>query len=151
MPHENKGSYPLIISLRGGLSSYFKGKSIPTREGEKRNWTSIVESTKDSRIIVVGDTDFASDLLQFTEANYNLDFLSNAVQWLGNSEDLLTIKTRTARDTRLNKIQDPARRVRSALTTELVNVVLIPLAVIGFGIGRLVYRRKKSVTRVEEV
>jgi ABC-2 type transport system permease protein len=151
MPHETKGSYPLAISLRGGLTSYFQGKNIPTREGEKRDWTTIVESAKDSRIIVVGDADFTSDLLQFTEANYNLDFLSNALQWLGNSEDLLTIKTRTARDTRLNKIQDPAQRVRSALATELVNVVLIPLAVIGFGIGRLIYRRKKSVTRVEEV
>jgi gliding-associated putative ABC transporter substrate-binding component GldG len=151
MPHDNKGSYPLAISLRGELTSYFKGRSIPTREGEKRDWQSIVESAKDSRIIVVGDADFASDLLQFTEANYNLDFLSNAAQWLGNSEDLLSIKTRTTRDTRLNKIQDPARRVRSALTAELVNVVLIPLAVIGFGIGRLLYRRKKSVARVEEV
>jgi ABC-2 type transport system permease protein len=150
MPHENKGSYPLVASLRGELDSFFKGRSIPTREGEKRDWTKIVEQAKDSRLIVVGDADFASDLLQFTEANYNLEFLANTVEWLGNTEDLLSIKTRTARDTRLNKIQDQARRLRSALVTELANVVLIPLAVIGFGIGRLVYRRKKSVVRAEE-
>jgi ABC-type uncharacterized transport system involved in gliding motility auxiliary subunit len=109
-----------------------------------------VESTKDSRIIVVGDADFLSDLLQFTEAGYNMDFLANTAQWLGNSEDLLSIKTRTARDTRLNKIQDPAQRLRAVLSTELITLVLVPLAVIGFGIGRLVWRRKKSVLRVEE-
>jgi ABC-type uncharacterized transport system involved in gliding motility auxiliary subunit len=149
-PHENKGSYPLAVSLRGELSSYFKGRGIPTREGEKRDWKNIVENTKESRIIVVGDADFASDLLQFTEATYNMDFLTNAVQWLGNSEDLLGIKTRTARDTRLNKIQDPAQWLRARLSAWLVTLVLVPLAVIGFGIGRLVYRRKKSVIRAEE-
>jgi len=149
-PHENKGSYPLAVSLRGELASYFKGKAIPTREGEKRDWKSIVEQTKDARIIVVGDADFASDLLQFTEASYNMDFLANAVQWLGNSEDLLSIKTRTARDTRLNRIQDPAQRLRAVLSTELITLVLVPLGVIGFGIGRLVYRRKKSFIRAEE-
>jgi ABC-2 type transport system permease protein len=149
-PHENKGRYPLVVSLRGEIASYFKGKSIPTREGEKRDWKNIVESTKDSRIIVVGDADFLSDLLQFTEAGYNMDFLANTAQWLGNSEDLLSIKTRTARDTRLNKIQDPAQRLRAVLSTELITLVLVPLAVIGFGIGRLVWRRKKSVLRVEE-
>jgi ABC-2 type transport system permease protein len=149
-PHENKGRYPLVVSLRGELSSYFKGKSIPSREGEKRDWKNVVEGTKDSRIVVVGDADFATDLLQFTEATYNMDFLANTIQWLGNSEDLLSIKTRTARDMRLNKIQDPAQRMRAVLTTELVTLVLVPLAVIGFGIGRLVWRRKKSVMRVEE-
>ncbi len=149
-PHENKGRYPLVVSLRGEISSYFKGRSIPTREGEKRDWKNIVEQAKDSRIIVVGDADFASDLLQFTEATYNMDFLANTIQWLGNSEDLLSIKTRTARDTRLNKIQDPAQWQRAKLSTQLIALGLVPLAVISFGIGRLVYRRKKSVMRVEE-
>ncbi len=147
---ENKGSRVLAASLRGELASWFRGKAIPKKEGESRNWQSIVETAKDARLVVVGDADFASNLLDFTEAEYNLGFLSNAAEWLSNSEDLLAIKTRLARDTRLNRIQDPNRRLAAALTTQIVNVALIPLAVIGFGIVRLLLRRKKSAIRAEE-
>jgi ABC-2 type transport system permease protein len=147
---ENKGSRVLAASLRGQLSSWFRDKAIPKREGESRNWQSIVETAKDARLVVVGDADFASNLVDFTEADYNMNFLSNAAEWLSNSEDLLAIKTRLARDTRLNRIQDPARRVAAALTTQIVNVAVIPLAVIAFGIVRLLLRRKKSAIRAEE-
>jgi ABC-2 type transport system permease protein len=147
---ENKGSRVLAASLRGELASYFAGKAIPTRAGESRSWSKTSESGKDVRLVVVGDSDFASNLLEFTDATYNTAFLSNVAEWLSNSEDLLTIKTRLARDIRLNRIQEPARRLRSVLTTEVVNLALIPLAVIGFGIGRLLLRRKKSMVRAEE-
>ncbi len=98
----------------------------------------------------MGDADFASNLLEFTEADYNLSFLTNTAEWLSNSEDLLSIKTRLARDVRLNRIQEPSRRLAAVLVTEIVNVAVIPLAVIAFGIVRLLLRRKKSAIRAEE-
>jgi ABC-type uncharacterized transport system involved in gliding motility auxiliary subunit len=147
---ENKGSRVLAASLRGPLTSWFRGKAIPKKEGETRNWQSIVETAKDARLVMVGDADFASNLVDFTEAEYNLSFLSNTAEWLSNSEDLLAIKTRLARDTRLNRIQDPVRRLTAALTTQIVNVAVIPLGVIAFGIARLLLRRKKSAVRAEE-
>jgi ABC-type uncharacterized transport system involved in gliding motility auxiliary subunit len=109
-----------------------------------------VEAAKDARLVVVGDADFASNLLEFTEATYNLGFLTNAAEWLSNSEDLLAIKTRLARDVRLNRIQEPARRLAAVLATQIVNVAVIPLAVVAFGIVRLLLRRKKSAIRAEE-
>jgi ABC-type uncharacterized transport system involved in gliding motility auxiliary subunit len=147
---ENKGSRVLAASLRGELSSWFKGKPIPKREGESRSWQSITEAAKDARLVVVGDADFPSNLMDFTEAAYNVSFLANSAEWLSNSEDLLTIKTRLARDVRLNRIQEPARRLAAVLATEIVNVAIIPLAVIAFGIVRLLLRRKKSAVRAEE-
>jgi gliding-associated putative ABC transporter substrate-binding component GldG len=147
---ENKGSRVLAASLRGELGSWFRGKAIPKREGESRSWQSIVETVKDARLVVVGDADFTSNLVDFTEAEYNMSFLSNTAEWLSNSEDLLAIKTRLARDVRLNRIQEPARRLAAALTTQIVNVAVIPLAVIAFGIIRLLLRRKKSGIRAEE-
>jgi gliding-associated putative ABC transporter substrate-binding component GldG len=147
---ENKGSRVLAASLRGELGSFFRGKAIPKREGESRSWQSITEAAKDARLVVVGDADFASNLMDFTEAEYNLGFLTNTAEWLSNSEDLLAIKTRLARDVRLNRIQEPTRRLAAVLTTEIVNVAVIPLAVIAFGIVRLLLRRKKSATRAEE-
>ena len=147
---ENKGSRMLAASLRGELSSYFAGKAIPKREGESRSWNKTVESGKDVRLVVVGDADFASNLLEFTDATYNTAFLSNVAEWLSNSEDLLTIKTRLARDLRLNRIQEPASRLRAAIATEVVNLAIVPLAVVAFGIGRLLLRRKKSTVRAQE-
>ena len=147
---ENIGSRVLAASLRGELASFFRGKRVPTREGESRSWERIVEAAKDARLVVVGDADFASNLLEFTEATYNLGFLTNAAEWLSNSEDLLAIKTRLARDVRLNRIQEPARRLAAVLATQIVNVAVIPLAVVAFGIVRLLLRRKKSAIRAEE-
>jgi gliding-associated putative ABC transporter substrate-binding component GldG len=147
---ENAGTRVLAASLRGELSSWFRGKDIPKREGESRSWQDIVETAKDARLVVVGDADFPSNLLDFTEAEYNVGFLANSAEWLANSEDLLSIKTRLSRDVRLNRIQDPARRLAAVLTTEIVNVALIPLAIVAFGVGRLLLRRKKSAVRAEE-
>ena len=147
---ENAGTRVLAASLRGELASWFRGKDIPKREGESRTWQSIVETAKDARLVVVGDADFASNLMDFTEAAYNVGFLTNAAEWLSNSEDLLSIKTRLSRDVRLNRIQEPARRLAAVLTTEIVNVALIPLAIVGFGVARLLLRRKKSAVRAEE-
>jgi ABC-type uncharacterized transport system involved in gliding motility auxiliary subunit len=140
----------LAASLRGELGSFFRGKLIPKREGETRSWTEVLQAAKDARLVVVGDADFASNLLEFTEAGYNLSFLTNTAEWLSNSEDLLSIKTRLARDVRLNRIQEPSRRLTAVLVTEIVNVAVIPLAVIAFGIVRLLLRRKKSAIRAEE-
>ena len=147
---ENAGTRVLAASLRGELASWFRGKDIPKREGESRAWQSIVETAKDARLVVVGDADFASNLMDFTEAAYNVGFLTNSAEWLSNSEDLLSIKTRLSRDVRLNRIQEPARRLAAVLTTEIVNVALIPLAIVGFGVARLLLRRKKSAVRAEE-
>jgi ABC-type uncharacterized transport system involved in gliding motility auxiliary subunit len=147
---ENAGTRVLAASLRGELASWFRGKDIPKREGESRTWQSIAETAKDARLVVVGDADFASNLMDFTEAAYNVGFLTNSAEWLSNSEDLLSIKTRLSRDVRLNRIQEPARRLAAVLTTEIVNVALIPLAIVGFGVARLLLRRKKSAVRAEE-
>jgi ABC-2 type transport system permease protein len=150
VPHENEDQYPLAVALRGAFDSYFSDGEVPKREGVPRDWSNPVAKSRETRILVVGDSEFASELFQYTGASYNMQFLSNSAEWLSNSEDLLEIRTRVARDLRLNKIQDPERRLRSALFTQLFNLVLVPLVVIAFGVTRLVLRRRKSIVRVEE-
>jgi ABC-2 type transport system permease protein len=150
IPHETQGQYPLAVALHGTFKSYFSGRDIPHREGVVRDWKNTTEVSPDTRILVVGDSDFATELYQYTGASYNMQFLTNAADWLSNSEDLLQIRTRVARDLRLNKIQDPERRLRSALFTQLFNLAFVPLVVVAFGVTRLVLRRRKSTARVEE-
>jgi len=150
VPHENQDQYPVAAALRGSLPSFFADREIPTREGVPRDWSEPLTSSGDTRILVVGDSDFATELYQYTGAAYNMEFLGNAAEWLSSSPDLLEIKTRVARDLRLNRIQDPATRQRSALFTQLFNLVLVPLVVVAFGVTRLVLRRRKSTVRAEE-
>ncbi len=70
---------------RGGLT----GRGLPTR------------------VVVVGDEDFASDLMQFSDSLHNVLFLENAVLWLTGNEDLLSIKARAPEAGRLDRIADP--------------------------------------------
>jgi len=150
MSHESEGQYPIAVTLGGTFTSYFQGEDIPTREGEERDWNEIVERQSETRLVVIGDADFATELYQYSGGAYNMEFLANVAEWLSNSEDLLEIKTRIARDLRLNKIQDPEIRLRTALFTQVFNLVVVPLAVIVFGILRFLYRRRKSSLREQE-
>ncbi len=142
--NENKGQYTLGYAITGKFKSYFSNKEIPKREGEKRDWKNTKKEGEETRIIVIGDSDFPSNLFQYTDALYNLDFVENCTNWLSNDEDLLTIKTRASRDLRLNKIPDMKKRITVALLSQLINVVLVPLLVILYGVYRYISRRKKS-------
>ena len=150
MPHEQQGQFALGVTLAGSFPSYFTDREIPRRDGEERDWDEVVESSDETRLVVIGDADFASELYQYSGGNYNPEFLSNTAEWLSNSEDLLEIKTRVARDMRLNKIQDPEARLRAAMFTQVFNLVLIPLGVIVFGVLRLIMRRRRVAPREQE-
>jgi ABC-2 type transport system permease protein len=150
MPHEHEGQFALGVALRGSFSSYFADREIPRREGEERDWDAVVPQSEETRLIVIGDADFASELYQYSGGDYNLSFLSNAAEWLSNSEDLLEIKTRVARDMRLDKIQDPEARLRSAMFAQMFNLIVVPLGVIIFGVLRLIIRRRRVALREQE-
>ncbi len=152
---ENRGQYTVAYAVKGNFPSYFSGKPVPKREGEKNVWDNSKErkdKSNDTRIIVIGDSDFASSLFQYTDAFYNLDFVENCSNWLSNDEDLLSIKTRVVRDMRLNKIQDEKKRITVALLAQLVNVVLVPLLVVLYGVFRFLRRRhhRKLLSASEE-
>ena len=75
--------------------------------------------------------------------------MQNIAEWLTNDEDLIDIKTRAVRDVRLNKILDPEVKRRTYLFSIILNVVIIPLIIILYGIRRF-SRRRKQQRRVEE-
>jgi ABC-type uncharacterized transport system involved in gliding motility auxiliary subunit len=95
-------------------------------------------------MIVVGDDDFLTDLMQFSDSLANVLFVENAVLWLSGNDDLLSIKTRAGTEGRLDRIQDPAARSRLILAAEAVNVVLIPVAVLLAGLVARIRRREKK-------
>jgi hypothetical protein len=137
---EGAGSHPLVAALSGNLTSYFKDKEIPKKEGAERNWLKTEALSAPTRLIVAGDANFLSPGY-LTNANFR--FFTNCLAWLGNDDDLLAIRTRSQRDPSMAKIQDPD--TRSAVTTVIIiiNMVGMPLLVIGFGVANYLSRRKK--------
>ncbi|HUX50609.1 MAG TPA: GldG family protein [Spirochaetia bacterium] len=146
----NPGPFVVAATLQGSFDSYFAGKSIPTRAGVKRDWTKIIPRTDSSRIIVVGNSQFASDLVQYTNSGYNMEFLQNAAEWLANQKDLLSIRTRAIRDLRLDRIQNPAVRQFTVFMAEFLNIYLIPVAIILFGVARMYRRRQRALESVTD-
>ena len=125
-----QGRRALAVALSGTFPSRFPSvpgaRSLPTR------------------IVVVGDDDFASDLMVFSDSLYDVLFIENAALWLSGNADLLTLKTKAAAEGRLDRVQDPAARRRVMLTAQLLNVAVIPLLVALFGTVRLLRRRGKA-------
>jgi gliding-associated putative ABC transporter substrate-binding component GldG len=137
-----KGQYGLAIALTGGFRSAFADRPVPTRAGEKQAQAPLAACAAPTRIIVVGNAGFASDMIQYTQASYNLTFLSNCVEWLSQEDDLLAIKTRAQADTRLNGITDATRKAAAMRRSIALNVAVVPLCVIGVGTLRLLRRRR---------
>jgi ABC-type uncharacterized transport system involved in gliding motility auxiliary subunit len=126
-----QGQFSLAFALAGTFPAHFPGaarQSVPTR------------------MIVVGDDDFLTDLMQFSDSLSNVLFVENAVLWLSGNSDLLSIKTRAVTEGRLDRIQDPVARSRLMLGAEVLNVVVIPLVVVLLGLVRRIRRREKGAS-----
>ena len=125
-----EGQRVLVYALTGSFPSPFApgaaSRSLPTR------------------LLVVGDDDFASDLMLFSDSLYNVFFLQNAVLWLAGQADLLAIKTRAPAEGRLDRIADPVARGRLMRAAEILNVGVIPALVLLFGVLRLLRRRERK-------
>jgi ABC-type uncharacterized transport system involved in gliding motility auxiliary subunit len=140
------GQYALVASLSGALPMAYAGKVPPKRAGAAA-LPPLPASPRPSRVIVVGSADFAYDLMTVTDSNFNASFVVSAADWLSSGDDLVGIKTRGMRDTRLAKVQDPDARSALISFAYLVNLVLVPLGVLAFGLLR--NRGRKRLAREE--
>ena len=122
-----RGKVDFGYVLNGKFKSFFTDKESP-----------------ENRMIVIGDSDFASDVIRYSDSPFNIVFIENAIEWLAIDDSLLTIKTRDKRDMRLNKIQIPEQKVKAILFVYLINIVLIPAAVVAFGVIRFIRRKRKE-------
>jgi gliding-associated putative ABC transporter substrate-binding component GldG len=148
---ETGGSRVLAASLSGTFPSAFEGRPKPVREGSAEELPDLRTEAGPSRIIVVGDEDFASSLMQATRGEgRNPDFLLKAADWLCSDDDLMGIRNRQAMSGRLDRIEDQERRAGAMNFSRTLNVILIPLAVIVTGIVLAMRRRMKVSGKKEE-
>jgi gliding-associated putative ABC transporter substrate-binding component GldG len=143
---ETKGQKIMAAALSGAFPGWFAGRDKPRREGSGEELPDMPAEPRPSRIIVIGDTDMATGLIR---GQRNLDFLLQAVDWLGNDDDITGIRGRDSRQGRLDKISDPVKKLPAMRFAQILNVVIVPLLVIFLGIG-VAWRRKARVAGAEE-
>ena len=137
--------YPLGVIIQGSFESYFD--DIPDSYQAEEDPIDYTASVRDTRMVILSDTDFVGPVAQYTQSVHNYTFFQDVVGYLADDDELLTIRTRVNRDVRLNAIPDPIRRLTVASRAALVNVFIIPLGVALFGIIRF-FRRRKSTAPV---
>jgi ABC-2 type transport system permease protein len=147
--NETRGVKILGAALSGTFPSFFRGSAKPAREGSEEELPDMPENTRESRIIVVGDVDFATNMINATQARKNLDFLLRAADWLASDDDIIGIRSRQPQIGRFDKITDAKRRAAVMKIIQIVNVGLIPLLVIIAGLT--VASRRKTRARNTEL
>ena len=108
-------------------------------EGVFHSWSSFHSEPGTSRLLVVGDEDWTSDLMNYSNAWYNLAFLHSIADWFVFDSDLLAIRNKTLRDTRLHRIENQDIFRMRALAVQFFHIVLLPLGILVFG---FLYSRK---------
>lgn len=121
---------PLTIGLT--LTRQFKPSAAPDAAADSEAGT---PATRPQRVALVGDADFLSDAYVGELGNQQLGL--NIVQWLASRDAQLNIDIKKAPDTSLYL---PGW---ATITVSAVFILLLPLALVGFGVARWVVRRRK--------
>ncbi|MFP4642905.1 MAG: Gldg family protein [Spirochaetales bacterium] len=100
--------------------------------------------SEDSRLVVVSDSDFASNLVFYTESFANFMFVERSLLWLLGEDDMAGIHVRSRQPAGLDRIESPDARVVTAWLVGSVNTVLIPSVILLSGFLRLKRRRKRD-------
>jgi gliding-associated putative ABC transporter substrate-binding component GldG len=144
---DKRQQYTLAAVLSGKFKSFYADKPVPkfqpeedediTPAGDISEEETIKESKKQTRIVVVSDSDFISDrhIHQFPT---NMLFFLNIVDWLTLGDDLINIRSRGITDRPLKELSE-----REKGLYKTINIIGIPAIVVGFGLSRMVIRRRK--------
>jgi len=146
---QTRGVKILGAALTGEFTSFFTGAAKPAREGSDEQLPDMPLLPSLSRIIVVGDVDFATNIINATEASRNLEFLLRAADWLASDDDIVGIRGRQPHIGRFDKMQDESARASAMRFSKIVNVGLAPLLVVAAAIF-LAYRRNKRARNAEQ-
>ncbi|MDR2143503.1 MAG: GldG family protein, partial [Treponema sp.] len=137
---ETRGSKILAVSLEGIFPSWFEGVDKPEEDGRPA-LPDMPAGAKESRIMVVGDSDLAGIIVQYTQSQRNLDFMRRTADWLCSDDDIAEIGNRQSGTGRLDRITDPIEKLSAMRFARILNVALIPLGIVFFGIVRALKRR----------
>ena len=96
------------------------------------------------RLVVIGDDNFLSNLIHYTGSAHNIDVVERIAGWLTLDDDLASLRARPRGEARLDRIEDPSRRLRIGRSAAVLNTVVLPVAVVVMGVVLNVRRRRNS-------
>ncbi len=114
------------VSIAAVATKTIDAGDEPAPEGE-------TQGKETARLVVYGDSDFASN--SYFHASGNSDLFLNTISWLLEDEELISIRPREREDRRLTLTAGQTKKVF------YFSVVLMPLVIIG--IGLVVWGRKR--------
>lgn len=97
-----------------------------------------------TRMVVLASSNALTNLMQILGSDSNALFAENVVDWLGQDEGLLSIKTRVYRDKSLTLLQDEQVRQAAGFALSFVNLFLVPAAVVVWAVVRYLRRRSRE-------
>jgi len=144
---DTRGKKILGASLAGTFPSWFADKPKPEPE-DGSELAAMPSQAKPARIIVIGDTEFATSFINVSNGQRNLDFMVQVADWLCNDDDIIGIRSRVSGSGRLDKIIDPAKKASAMKFVQVINVYIVPLLVILAGILLALRRRSQANAKV---
>jgi gliding-associated putative ABC transporter substrate-binding component GldG len=129
---------PLAAVVTGQFTSFYADKPIPhdTSDEVVAPSGNTLKQSPDTRIILVGDGDFAKD--QFLGGRDNLNFFANMVDYLVDDAGLITIRSKDVSLPPLEQVADGSKKMY-----KFGNMILPPVLVLGYGVLRWRIRKAK--------
>jgi len=144
-----RGKKILGASLAGTFPSWFAGKPKPEPE-DGSELADMPFQAKPARVIVIGETEFATSFINVSNGQRNLDFMVQAADWLCNDDDIIGIRSRVSGSGRLDKIIEKEKKASAMKFAQVINVYIVPLLVILAGILLALRRRSQANAKVRE-
>jgi gliding-associated putative ABC transporter substrate-binding component GldG len=140
---KEKGAFPLAYAYQGTLKSAYAPAAAPGMSTPDAANTPPSESKKPVRLLVVGDSDFASDeYLQWSRYfpiyEGGARVLLNSIGWMLEDEALTPVRTKTLAARTITVESDS-----TVTAVKAINIAGVPLAFIGFGLLRSRVRRAR--------
>lgn len=147
-PGPTAGEQTLALAVTGRFPSYFADKPNPTLDGDAptgpdTSGRTLKRSVADGKLVVVGSSEFTSDLLQAIAMNTsneahsgNLQLVQNAIDWSVEDTDLLSIRTVSAYARVLEPLSEADTRAVQIRTWLLTFVLLGGVLVIPWAMRR---------------
>jgi len=130
---------PLAAVVYGQFKSFFAGKEVPrdTSASADTLRSKTIETSPASRIVLVGDGDFARD--QYLGNRDNLTFFANMVDYLVDDAGLITIRSKDVSMPPLEQVSDGTKKM-----LKYGNLIIPPLLILGYGLFRWRVRKARK-------
>lgn len=119
--------YLIAATFSGDLPAYYLTKDI-----------------KDTKITVISDQYFASNVIENTNSPNNLNFLVTNALYLAENEKLISIKNKGIVNTSLYKITDSEEFAQQMILTNLTVFVFVPFVILALFVFQIIFRKSQS-------